>query len=472
MDAKPHPLRLTFESQRSAHLAAPEVPWTLRADRLQRLRRLVDENAGCFAEAINRDFGHRSAHETDLLEVFPSLSGIVHCLAHGEKWMRGQRRPTGKWFLPGRSRVIPQPLGVAGIIVPWNYPLYLAIGPLAAALTAGNRAMLKLSEFTPAFGALFEGLCGKAFAAEEVAVVNGDAAIAAEFSRLPFDHLLFTGSTAVGRHVMRAAAENLTPVTLELGGKSPAIVAPGYPMKHAARRILLGKCLNAGQTCIAPDYVLVPRGTEDAFIAAARTCVRKMYPDILRTPDYSSIVSERHYQRITGYLDDATGQGAVAQSLAANGELPNAAARRIPPIALTRVADGMRVMQEEIFGPLLPIVPYEGIDVAIEYVNARPRPLALYLFDNDNARIDSVLARTTAGGVTINDTLLHIAQESLPFGGVGPSGMGQYHGYEGFLTFSKMKPVFRQSRFNGVSMFNPPYGERTAKMIAMLKRWA
>ncbi len=472
MDAKPDPLRLRFESQRSAHLAAPEVPWALRADRLQRLRRLVDENAGRFAEAINRDFGHRSAHETDLLEVFPSLSGIAHCLAHGEKWMRSQRRPTGKWFRPGTSRVIPQPLGVAGIIVPWNYPLYLAIGPLAAALTAGNRAMLKLSEFTPAFGALFEALCGKAFAAEEVAVVNGDAAMAAEFSRLPFDHLLFTGSTAVGRHVMRAAADNLTPVTLELGGKSPAIVAPGYPMKRAARRILLGKCLNAGQTCIAPDYVLVPRGTEDEFIAGARACVKKMFPDILRTPDYSSIVSERHYQRINGYLEDATGQGAVAQSLAANGELPNAASRRIPPIALTRVADGMRVMQEEIFGPLLPIVPYEGIDVAIEYVNARPRPLALYLFDDDKARVDSVLARTTAGGVTINDTLLHIAQEALPFGGVGPSGMGQYHGYEGFLTFSKLKPVFRQSRFNGVALFNPPYGPRTAKMIAMLKRWA
>jgi len=465
-------LSLILEQQKRACMAAPEVPWVQREDRLKRLARIVETNAAKIAEAISSDFGHRSAHETDLLEVFPSLSGIAHCLSHGEKWMRGERRATGKWFLPGSSRVTPQPLGVAGIIVPWNYPLYLAVGPLAAALTAGNRAMLKLSEITPAFGALFEELCGKAFPVEEIAVVNGDASVGVEFSKLPFDHLLFTGSTSVGKHVMRAAADNLTPVTLELGGKSPAIVAPGYSIKRAARRILLGKCLNAGQTCIAPDYVLVPLGSEDAFIAAARACVRKMYPDILRTPDYSSIVSERHYQRITGYLEDATGQGAVAQSLAANGELPNAASRRIPPIALTRVKDSMRLMQDEIFGPLLPIVGYETIDDAIAYVNARPRPLALYLFDDDNARIDSVLARTTAGGVTINDTLLHIAQESLPFGGVGPSGMGAYHGYEGFLAFSKMKPVFRQSRFNGVALFNPPYGPRTAKMIAMLKRWA
>ncbi len=472
MDAMPSPLLLTFDLQKNACLTAPEVPWATRADRLQRLAKLVKSNAGRFADAISNDFGHRSPHETDLLEMFPSLSGIAHGLSHGRKWMRGERRATGKWFLPASSRVTPQPLGVAGIIVPWNYPLYLAIGPLAAALTAGNRAMLKLSEITPSFGALFEELCTKTFAAEEVAVINGDALIAAEFSKLPFDHLLFTGSTSVGRHVMRAAADNLTPVTLELGGKSPVIIAPGYSIRHAAQRILLGKCLNAGQTCIAPDYVLVPKGSEEAVIAAARECVAKMYPQILTTPDYSSIVSARHYERITGYLEDAKAQGAVAESLAGHGESPDPQTRRIPPIALTGVTDGMRVMQEEIFGPLLPIVGYSTVDEAVAYVNARPRPLALYVFDEDNERIDSVLARTTAGGVTINDTLYHIAQESLPFGGVGPSGMGQYHGHEGFLTFSKMKPVFRQSRLNGVGLFNPPYGARTAKMIAMLKRWA
>lgn len=463
-------LRRRFNLQRAACLAAPEVPWAQREDRLRRLARLVESNAGEFARVISQDFGHRSTHETDLLEVFPSLSGIGHALSHGKRWMRGERRSTGKWFLPASSRVTPQPLGVAGIIVPWNYPLYLAIGPLCAALVAGNRAMLKLSEFTPAFGALFEALAAKTFAQDEIAVVNGDAAVAAAFSTLPFDHLLFTGSTAVGRHVMRAAAGNLTPVTLELGGKSPAIVAPGYPIAHAASRILLGKCLNAGQTCIAPDYVLVPAGSEKAFIDAARACVAKMYPQILSTPDYSTIVSARHFNRLAGYIDDAKAHGATLENLAAQAADP--VSRRMPPIALTGVTDAMKVMQEEIFGPLLPVVGYTGIDAAIGYVNARPRPLALYLFDHDSARIDSVLARTTAGGVTINDTLLHIAQESLPFGGVGPSGMGQYHGYEGFLAFSKMKPVFRQSRLNGVALFNPPYGPRTAKMIAMLKRWA
>jgi acyl-CoA reductase-like NAD-dependent aldehyde dehydrogenase len=465
-------LAQTFDRLRRACDASPEVPWTTRADRLGRLKSLVADNAAAFAAAISADFGHRSAHETDLLEVFPSLSGINHSLSHGRRWMRGEGRATGLWFLPARSRVTPQPLGVAGIIVPWNYPLYLAVGPLASALVAGNRAMVKLSEITPRFGELFAGLAGKAFAPEEIAVVNGDAQVAAAFSKLPFDHLLFTGSTAVGRHVMRAAAENLTPVTLELGGKSPAIVAPGFPMERAAGRILLGKCLNAGQTCIAPDYVLVPEGMEQAFIVAARTCVARMYPQILSTPDYSSIVTDRHYERITGYLDDAREQGAAVESLAAQGESPDRASRRIPPMALTGVHDGMRVMQDEIFGPLLPVVGYRDMGAAIAYVNARPRPLALYLFDEDPAQVERVLAGTTAGGVTVNDTLLHIAQESLPFGGVGPSGMGQYHGHEGFLAFSKLKPVFRQSRLNGVALFNPPYGPRAAKLIALLKRWA
>ena len=462
----------TFDRLRKACDVSPEVPWATRADRLARLKALVADNAAAFALAISADFGHRSAHETDLLEVFPSLSGINHALSHGRRWMRGERRATGMWFLPARSSVTPQPLGVAGIIVPWNYPLYLVAGPLASALVAGNRAMVKLSEFTPQFGALFAELAGKAFASDELAVVNGDAQVAAAFSKLPFDHLLFTGSTAVGRHVMRAAAENLTPVTLELGGKSPAIVAPEFSLERAAGRILLGKCLNAGQTCIAPDYVLVPEGMEQAFVAAARACVSRMYPQILSTPDYSSIVSDRHYERLTGYIDDARAQGAKVESLAAQGEAPDPASRRIPPMALTGVNDRMRVMQDEIFGPLLPVVGYRDMDSAIAYVNARPRPLALYLFDDDSARVERVLARTIAGGVTVNDTLLHIAQESLPFGGVGPSGMGQYHGYEGFLAFSKLKPVFRQSRLNGLALFNPPYGPRAARLIALLKRWA
>lgn len=444
----------------------------LRADRLRRLAVLVQSNAREIALAIDRDFGHRSLHETDLFEVVPSLAAIRHSLSHGRRWMRATRRPTGIWFQPASSRVMPQPLGVAGIIVPWNYPLVLAVTPLAAALVAGNRAMLKLSELTPAYSALMEQLVGNHFAADELAVVNGDAAVAAEFSRLPFDHLLFTGSTSVGRHVMRAAAENLTPVTLELGGKSPAIIAPGFPIERAAARILLGKCLNAGQTCIAPDYVLLPEGSEPAFIAAARTCVAKMYPQILSSPDYSSIVNTHHFDRIMGALEDAEALGATVENLAKHREAPDAASRRIPPLALTGVTDAMRVTQDEIFGPLLPLVAYSDIEAAIAYVNARPRPLALYLFDDDGARVERVLALTVSGGVTVNDTLLHVAQESLPFGGVGPSGMGQYHDYEGFLTFSKLKSVFRQSPWSAVALFNPPYGAFVTRMINILKRWA
>ena len=460
-----------FDRMQAACLETPEVPWPIRADRLQRLALLIHGNSGDIAEAISQDFGHRSRHETDLFEIVPSLSAIRHALKLGRRWMKTTRRPTGLWFLPGCSRVMPQPLGVAGIIVPWNYPLYLAVGPLVAAVVAGNRAMLKLSEWTPAFSALMEQRVARHFAPDELIVINGDTGVAAEFSTLPFDHLLFTGSTSVGREVMRAAAANLTPVTLELGGKSPAIIAPGFSIERAAVRILAGKCLNAGQTCIAPDYVLLPEGSEQAFIAAARTSVAKMYPDILSSPDYASIINARHFDRIAELLREAQAMGATPENLSLRRESPDAETRRHPPFVLTGVTDGMRVMQDEIFGPLLPIVPYPNIDAAIAWVNAHPKPLALYLFDDDSARIEQVLARTRSGGVTVNDTILHVAQDDLPFGGVGPSGMGQYHGYEGFLTFSKLKPVFRQSRWNSMALFNPPYGKFASRMIEWLKRW-
>lgn len=462
----------TFDHMRTACLAAPQVSWDRRADRLRRLASLIERNGEGIASAIDRDFGHRSRQETDLFEIVPSLSAIRHALSRGQGWMQASRRRTGIWFQPARSLVMPQPLGVAGIIVPWNYPLYLAIGPLASALAAGNRAMLKLSELTPAFGALMEQLVEAQFADDELRVVNGDAAVAAEFSQLPFDHLLFTGSTPVGRQVMRAAAENLTPVTLELGGKSPVIVAPGFPLERAAARVLAGKCLNAGQTCIAPDYVLLPEGGEAEFIAAARDCVARRYPQILDSPDYSSIISARHFERLAALMDEAREAGACVENLAAQGEAPDPLSRRFPPVILTGVGDGMRVMQEEIFGPLLPLLTYRGIDEAIAFVNARPKPLALYLFDRDARRTELLLASTQSGGVTVNDTILHVAQDSLPFGGVGPSGMGQYHGHEGFLTFSKLKPVFMQSRWNAAGWLDPPYGAPVRRLIELLKRHA
>jgi acyl-CoA reductase-like NAD-dependent aldehyde dehydrogenase len=383
--------------------------------------------------------------------------------------MKPQRRAVSLWFQPGRAEVISQPIGVAGIIVPWNYPIYLAVGPLVGALAAGNRALVKMSEFAPSTGALFDALVRSRFAADEVRVVNGDAEVARAFAALPFDHLLFTGSTGVGRAVMRAAADNLTPVTLELGGKSPAIVGPDYPIARAAERILIGKCMNAGQTCIAPDYALVPAGRVREFVDAARRTVAECYPDPLRSPDYTAIVNDRHFARLAGYLDEARARGAEIVALAPNAS-PDAATRRFPPMIVLGAPGDCRLMREEIFGPILPIVPYAELDDALAYVNERPRPLALYCFDRDARRIDRVLTGTVAGGVTINDTILHIAQESLPFGGVGPSGMGEYHGREGFEAFSKRKAVFRQSRLNTMGLFKPPYGKRFERLVNFLLR--
>jgi acyl-CoA reductase-like NAD-dependent aldehyde dehydrogenase len=383
--------------------------------------------------------------------------------------MKPQRRSVSLWFQPGRAEIRPQPLGCIGIVTPWNYPLYLAIGPLTAAFAAGNRALVKMSEFTPSTATLFAELAARYFKPDELAVVGGDHELAQAFTRLPFDHLLFTGSTAVGRLVMKAAAENLTPVTLELGGKSPAIIAPGYPIAKAVARIMVGKCLNAGQTCIAPDYVLLPAGEEENFIAAARAVVASSYPDFERNADYTAVVNLRHANRLRGYLDDASEKGARLVPLA---DVPSkeSGPQRLAPTLVLNTHDQMRIMQDEIFGPLLPVLTYKHIDEALAYVNAHDRPLALYLFDHDKQRIELVLNQTIAGGVTINDTILHIAQDELPFGGVGPSGMGHYHGREGFLTFSKQKPVFYQSRINGIGLFNPPYGKLFERLIKVLLR--
>ena len=446
----------------------PSPDWAVRATRLRALERLLQAHRADIAAAIHADFGNRPAEETELLEIFPSLSAVRHALRRGRRWMRPRRRFADLPFLPARTELRPQPLGVVGIIVPWNYPLYLAAGPLVDALAAGNRAMLKMSEYTPRFSALFAELVAQNFRNDEVQVVNGDAAVGQAFAALPFDHLLFTGSTAVGRHVMRAAAANLTPVTLELGGKSPAILGPGARMEQAAERILFGKLVNAGQTCIAPDYVLLPRARTAEFAAAARAAVARLYPDLAHNPQYASIASERHYARLSALRDDAQAAGAAVEPL--SDAAPDAARRLLPPVLLTDVRDDMAVMREEIFGPLLPLLPYDTLDEAIAYVGAHPHPLALYLFETDPSLIDRVLTRTHAGGVTVNDTLYHIAQHGLPFGGVGASGMGGYHGEAGFRTFSHLKPVFRQARWNGAGLLNPPYGKRFRRMLDLLLR--
>ncbi len=440
-----------------------------RIARLDALHQLVREHAREWADAIARDFGGRSAHESRLLEIFPSLEAVAHARRHLRGWMRPERRATSLWFLPGRSSVVAQPLGVVGIVVPWNYPLYLAIGPLVPALAAGNQAMVKMSETTPATGELLARLVARYFPAGEVSVVNGGPDVAREFCRLPFDHLLFTGSTGVGRQVMHAAADNLTPVTLELGGKSPAIVGRGFPVAEAASRVMYGKCLNAGQTCIAPDYALVPEESVAAFISAAQRTVAALYPTLAANPDYTAIVDDRHRVRLAQLLDEALGKGATQFVINPAGE-DLAGTGKCAPTLLTGVDDSMAVMREEIFGPILPVVSYRTLDDAIAFVNARPRPLALYVFEHENGAVEQVVRQTVSGGVTVNETILHIAQEELPFGGVGASGMGQYHGREGFATFSKRKAVFRQSNLNGLKLFRAPYGKRFESLVRLLLR--
>jgi coniferyl-aldehyde dehydrogenase len=421
-----------------------------------------------FVQAISDDFGGRARQETLLLEVFPLVDNIRHAMRHLRQWMRPRPAAPGWQFLPGRARVVYQPLGVVGVIGAWNYPLLLSLSPLAGALAAGNRVMLKPSELAPRTAKLLARLVSDLFPADYVTVVTGGPEIGAAFASLAFDHLLFTGSTRVGKMVMRSASENLTPVTLELGGKSPALVHPDFPAQTAAARIMAGKLYNAGQTCIAPDYVLVEAGAREEFVRLASAAAATMYPRLVGNPDFTRIVNREHYRRLRDLVGDAIQKGAEMLEVNPAGESANEQNRVFLPTFLWNVRDGMSVMREEIFGPVLPVVAYRSLDEAIEYVNARPRPLALYYFDRNSKRVEAVLSRTTSGGVTVNDTILHIAQNDLPFGGVGPSGMGSYHGFDGFLTFSKKKGVFLQSRFTTLGMLRPPYGELARRMSDFL----
>ena len=452
-----------FAAQRAAYTANPMPPAAQRQQWLKALRDMLSNERQALIDAISADFSHRSADETLLAELMPSLHGIHYASRHLKGWMKSSRRKVGMAFQPASAKVVYQPLGVVGIIVPWNYPLYLAIGPLVGALAAGNRVMLKLSESTPATGQLLKTLLGRIFPEDLVCVVLGEADIGVAFSRLRFDHLLFTGATSIGKHVMRAAAENLTPVTLELGGKSPAIVSGDVPLKDAAERIAFGKTLNAGQTCVAPDYVLVPQDRVGAFVEAYRQVVNNFYPTLADNPDYTAIINERQLTRLNSYVSDATSKGALLIPLFEQGQ-----GRRMPHSLLLNVTDEMTVMQDEIFGPLLPIVPYQDLDQAFAYINQRPRPLALYYFGYDKREQNRVLHETHSGGVCLNDTLLHVAQDDLPFGGIGPSGMGHYHGHEGFLTFSKAKGVLIKQRFNAAKLIYPPYGKSIQKLIQKL----
>jgi coniferyl-aldehyde dehydrogenase len=464
-------LRASFAAQRTAFADEMFPSREVRVDRLNRLQRLTEKYESAIEAAIAADFGHRSRHETELSEIYLVLSGIRHARRHVGRWMRPRRVATPVHMWPGRSEIFAQPLGVVGVISPWNYPFQLAMLPALGALAAGNRVLLKPSELTPSFSDLLREIVAEFFSPREFAVILGDVEIAQAFSRLPFDHLFFTGSTAVGREVALAAAANLTPVTLELGGKSPAIVDTDCDVAVAAPRIAYGKLLNAGQTCVAPDYVLVPRARVDEVVAAIAAAATAMYPSFADNPDYTGIVSDRHYRRLAALVADAEAGGAKAVRVDAAGQAAAAAARKFLPTLLVGVGDDMAVMREEIFGPVLPVVPYDTLDDAIAYVNRHPRPLALYWFGRRAANRDRVLRATVSGGVTTNDACWHVAQENLPFGGVGASGSGAYHGEQSFRTFSKDKPVFHQARFNGFWLFRPPYGRRFKAAIALLKRF-
>ena len=454
-------------SQQRAFAEEPNPSLERRRDRLDRLESALRTHEAGIRDSIAADFGHRSHQETLLFEQFMCIEGIRHARANLRRWMRPTSHRVAWWSLPGRARVLYQPLGVIGVVVPWNYPLSLAVGPAIPALAAGNRVMVKMSEYTPRIGQLFERIIAEAFDPAELAVVNGGVDVARAFTSLPFDHLLFTGSTPVGQIVLQAAAAHLTPVTLELGGKSPCIVDASADLPLAARRIVAGKFLNAGQTCIAPDYALVPQGSADDFIGACARATVRLYPTLADNPDYTSIIDARHFGRLRSYVDEAVRKGAIVHPL--HPEPPVPERRRFSPVALTGTTDDMRVMQEEIFGPILPVVPYADVGAAIRFVRARSHPLALYYFGGGSGR-ERVLRETISGGVTVNNTLLHFAQESLPFGGVGPSGIGAYHGAEGFRTFSQAKPVYYDSRLSGSAFLRPPYGKLFRLVTRLLYR--
>jgi len=460
-------LRERLDAQRAAFRKG-SPGYGERVDALRRLEQSLLKHQNDFISAISQDFGGRAAEETLTLELFPVLNEIRHAVRHLRGWMEPCRAPVSWQFWPGRARVAYRPLGVVGIVSPWNYPLFLSLGPLVGALAAGDHVMLKPSEFAPATAGLMASVLAKSFPAEYVSVVSGDANTAAEFAGLPFDHLLFTGSTRVGKLVMKAAAENLTPVTLELGGKSPCIVHRSYPLRRAAARIVMGKLYNAGQTCVAPDYLLLPQERLDSFVTEFRQAAERFYPRLVEGSDYTRIVTRRHYERLADLVNDARRKGAQMVQVNPSKEDCNPGNSVFPPTLLWDVTDDMHVMQEEVFGPVLAIVRYREIEEAVAYVNARPRPLALYYFDHSGRRGHTLLEQTVAGGVTLNDCIFHVGQANLPFGGVGPSGMGRYHGFSGFETFSHKQGVFMQGRWSPLTLLRPPFGRHTRWILRFL----
>ena len=457
-------LRARFEAQCTAFRTNPPE-YDERMDALRRLECALVKRKADIARAISKDFGGRAIEETTALEIFPVLNEIRHAMRHLRRWMMARHAAVPWQFLPARARVIYQPLGVIAILAPWNYPVFLTFGPLVGAVAAGNHAMLKPSELTPETSELLGEMVGELYPPEYVTVVSGGPEIASEFTALPFDHILFTGSTRVGQLVMKAASENLASVTLELGGKSPAIVHPEYPMARAVERILTGKLYNAGQTCVAPDYALIEERQVDKFLTLAQQIVPKMYPKLVDNPDYTRIVNIAHYRRLAGIVEDAAaGRGRTIEINPASEDC-NETNRVFPPTLVANTSAAMRAESEEIFGPVLPVIPYSTLGKAVDYVNARPHPLAVYYFDENIHRAGRVAREIAGGGVAINDCMFHLGVPGLPFGGLGPSGMGEYHGFHGFARFSKKKGIFIQGQWSPQAMFRPPYSDRARRIL-------
>ncbi|MDO7836480.1 coniferyl aldehyde dehydrogenase [Sphingobium sp. HBC34] len=460
-----------LDAQRRAHLRDGAPSLALRRDRLDRCIALLQENANALEKVISDDFGNRSLHASGITDIMSPIAAMRDAHKHLPRWMRNERRkvePFPLGLLGARNEIRIQPKGVIGIIAPWNFPVGLVFSPLAGVLAAGNRAIIKPSEFTPRTADLLQKLIGERFAADEVAVVTGGAEIGAAFAALPFDHLVFTGAGSIAKHVMRAASEHLVPLTLELGGKSPVVIGKGVDIPTAAARIMAGKTLNAGQICLAPDHIYAPHSLIPEFVEAARQVTTAMFPALKNNPDYTAIITDRHFDRIRGYIDDARSKGGeIVEINPANEDFSQQEHRRIPPTLILNATDDMAVMQDEIFGPLLPIRGYDKLDEVINRVNAQDRPLALYYFGNDRDERETLLERTTSGGVTINDVIMHCAQETLPFGGIGPSGMGVYHGVDGFREFSHRKSVHTQLNKDlaPMKLFRPPYGDKIRAFV-------
>ncbi len=474
VDFSQEQMQAILQKQRDSFMKDGFPSLEIRIDRLNRLEKLLRENQQELVEAMAQDFGHRSHHQSLIADFYASFETIKHQKKHIKKWMKKEKRksPAPLGLIGARSEVHYQPKGVIGNITTWNFPVFVAIGPTAAIIGAGNRCMVKLTEVTPHTSNLMQTLFAKYFDETEVAGITGGPETGADFSSLDLDHILFTGATSIGKYVLQGAANTLTPVTLELGGKSPVVIGKQQDLKETALRIFTGKALNVGQVCISPDYAFVHESQLNDFIQAAEDHIKQMFPTMLNNPDYTSVVNERHYQRLQSYIQDAQDKGGdVRQVNPANEDFSSQnGTHKIPMTIVVNPSDDMKVMQEEIFGPLISIKTYKDIKEVVQYINANPRPLALYYFGHDNQERDYVLQETISGGVAVNDVVAHAGVEDIPFGGIGPSGMGNYHGYEGFKTFSHQKAVFKQSKlfvmkYTGMM---PPYGEKTDKTLEFM----